>query len=163
MRVHSQGMATFAALIAANIRAWRSRRGLSQATVVARMRALGFDAWHRQTISNVERGDRRVTAEELVGLALAMEVSIPALTTASDQDDFVELPNGMKIGAISLERLAGRGVNDHAVQWPDGGTSPWVGALHPQPGADPFDRTSLGPAMSAQGWPDDVEVPPRER
>jgi transcriptional regulator with XRE-family HTH domain len=150
-------------LLAANIRAARGRRGLAQATVYGRMRALGFTAWHRQTISSVERGDRRVTAEELLGLALCLEVSIPALTTATDQDVDIELPNGYLLNGVSIERLAGRGVNDHAVQWPDDGVEPMVGKiLNPKLRTDPFDRSVMGPAMTAQGWPEDVQVPPRE-
>jgi 8-oxo-dGTP diphosphatase len=152
----------YAKLLAANIRATRVRRNLSQATVYGRMQALGFTAWHRQTISSVERGDRRVTADELIGLALALEVSIPALTAAdADHDTIVELPNGMRLGAVSVERLA-RGVNDHAVQWPDDGVAPMVAALHPMPGVNPFERSAVGPAMAAQGWPEGTDIP-RER
>jgi len=32
--------------------------------------------------------------EEVFSLALALETTIPALATAADQDEFVELPNG---------------------------------------------------------------------
>jgi transcriptional regulator with XRE-family HTH domain len=165
MRVHDALMApaSFGEVLAGNIRAARSRANLDQAVVVARMKALGFTTWHRQTLGKVERNERRVTGEELFGLALSLEVSVPTLTTAADyRDGYIELPNGYRIGAISIERLAGRGVNDHAVQWPDGGTTPWIGALHPTPGADPFDRDVMGPAMAAQGWPG-AEVPSREQ
>jgi 8-oxo-dGTP diphosphatase len=145
---------TYDAVLAANIRASRVRKNLDQAVVVDRMRALGFTTWHRQTMGKVERGERRVTGLELFGLALAMEVSIPLLTTASDPDGFVELPNGQVIHSISVERLAGRGVNDHAVQWGDG-TAPVVFRYTHRPGGDPFDRAVLGSAMTAQGWPEE--------
>lgn len=55
--------------IAANIRAERARIGIDQETLVKRMRALGYDTWHRQTVGKVERGERRVLADELPGLA----------------------------------------------------------------------------------------------
>ena len=145
-----------------NISAARGRRQLSQSAVAERMRALGFQ-WKQQTVAAVEKNRRRPTTEETFGLALCLEVSMPALTAPdADQDGFIGLPNGFRLGAISVERLAGRGVNDHAVQWPDGGNTPWVGALHPMPGLDPFDKSLVGPAMAAQGWPEDAEVPPRE-
>lgn len=143
-------------MIAANIRAARSRRGLAQAVVVARMRDLGFTSWHRQTMGNIERGDRRVTAEEIFGLAEALEVAIPMLMTAAEPDVWVEFPNGKAIHSISVERLAGRGLNDHAVQWPDGGTSAVFLAYTRRPAADPFDE-SLRPMMAAQGWPEGAE------
>jgi hypothetical protein len=154
---------TYDAVLAANIRAARVRKSLDQAVVVDRMRALGFTTWHRQTMGKVERGERRVMALEIFGLALAMEVSIPVLTTASDPDGFVELPNGKMIHGISVERLAGRGVNDHAVQWPDDGTSPVFFRYTARPGGDPFDRDVLGPAMAAQGMSEGMEIPPDER
>jgi transcriptional regulator with XRE-family HTH domain len=145
-----------------NISAARGRRQLSQGAVAQRMRALGFP-WKQQTVTSVEKNKRRVTAEEVLGLALSLEISMAALITAdSDHDGFIELPNGFKLGAISVERLAGRGVNDHTVQWPDGGNTPWVGALLPMPGLDPFDRSAVGAAMAAQGWTEEDDVPPRE-
>jgi transcriptional regulator with XRE-family HTH domain len=149
-------------LLGRNISAARGRRQLSQSALAARMRALGFQ-WQQQTVAAVEKNKRRTTTEETLGLALCLEVSMPALTAAnSDEDVFITLPNGFKLGVISVERLAGRGVNDHAVQWPDGGNVPWIGALGPVPGLDPFDREMMGPAMRAQGWPEGAEVPPRE-
>ena len=52
-----------------NVRAYRARRRLDQADVVMAMRALGYTNWHRQTMSKVERGERRLLAEEIIGLA----------------------------------------------------------------------------------------------
>jgi transcriptional regulator with XRE-family HTH domain len=155
---------TYGEVLARNIRAARSRADLSQEDLAERMQHLGYSAWLYQTVGNVERGKRRVTAEELLGLALCLEVSIPALTTAhADHDGFIQLPSVFKLGAISVERLAGRGVNDHTVQWPDGGNAPWVAALIPPPGMDPFDMSVVGPAMAEQGLPEDAEVPPAEQ
>jgi hypothetical protein len=38
--------------------------------LAARMQRLGYGAWLYQTVGNVERGKRRVTAEEVLALAL---------------------------------------------------------------------------------------------
>ena len=51
------------------------------------MRALGYTYWTRQTMSKVERGDRRVLAEEIPGLAYALMTSISALMAPRDEDE----------------------------------------------------------------------------
>jgi len=66
------GPADIAAIVAANIRAERARKGIGQADLTEAMRDLGYTAWHPQTVSRVERGDRRVQAEELLGLATCL-------------------------------------------------------------------------------------------
>ena len=63
------------ARIAASIREARAESGLSQAEVVERMAAIGFEMWHLPTISNIERHARKVTALELVGLSLVLGCS----------------------------------------------------------------------------------------
>ena len=65
--------------LAANIRAARARKRLQQSDVVTGMHALGFTEWHRQTVSRVERGERRVLAEEICALATVLETSVAAL------------------------------------------------------------------------------------
>jgi transcriptional regulator with XRE-family HTH domain len=55
--------------IAANIRAERARARLSQQDVADAMRQRGFAYWRQQTTGATERGERRVTADELVALA----------------------------------------------------------------------------------------------
>src|SRR5262249_43156081 len=107
-------------ILGRNISAARGRLQLSQRATSARMRARGF-GWQQQTLAAVEKAKRRPTAEEVLGLALSLDTTIAALMSASDPDGFVELPNGAAIHSSSLERLAGRGVNDHAVQWQDDG------------------------------------------
>ena len=107
---------TYAEVLARNIRAARTRKRLGQTTVVERMRALGFTSWHRPTLGNVERGERRVTAEEIFGLSEALETSIGALMTPVEDDKVVEFPSD---AAVTVEhvRLSVRGQNDGAVQW----------------------------------------------
>lgn len=82
-------------LIARNIRAAMSRRGLSQEDLAERMRDLGYSAWIRQTVSNTVRGKRRLVAEELLGIAVATNVRIESLFLPSaDDPQAVILPTG---------------------------------------------------------------------
>jgi transcriptional regulator with XRE-family HTH domain len=68
-----------------NVRAYRARRRLDQADVVREMRALGYTNWHRQTMSKVERGERRLLAEEIVGLAKVLATFPAHLLADGDQ------------------------------------------------------------------------------
>lgn len=110
-------------VLARNIRAARSRLGINQETLAGRMQALGFSAWLRQTVANVEKGRRRVTAEEIFGLGFALETSMSALIRATDDDRFVSFPSGEAIAAVTVRRSA-EGRNDGAVQWD--GTKPLI-------------------------------------
>lgn len=73
-----------------------------------RMRELGFSVRTQQTVAAAEKASRRVTADEILGLALCLETTIAALMTAAGFDGLMELPNGKPIGAISVERLSAR-------------------------------------------------------
>lgn len=84
----------YADLIARNIRAERARRHLEQRDVVERMRALGFSNWHRQTLGKVERGERRLFADELFALSLALEVDLQTLLLPTGEDRRLKLPSG---------------------------------------------------------------------
>lgn len=104
-------------ILARNIRGARGRLGINQEALAARMRSLGFSAWLRQTVANVEKGRRRVTGEEVLGLALALETAMPDLMRAASQDGDVALPNGRLLSGASVERLAGEGFNDRSLTW----------------------------------------------
>src|SRR5262245_34322271 len=65
---------SFEDLLARNLRAYRAAANLSQAQISRRMQALGFMSWQRSTMSLVEQGKRKLTAAELVGLALVLNV-----------------------------------------------------------------------------------------
>ena len=69
--------------LAANIRSMRARKRLGQADVSERMQALGFTVWRRQTVANVEQGKRRVTAEEVIALALIFGTTAGSLLDLS--------------------------------------------------------------------------------
>jgi transcriptional regulator with XRE-family HTH domain len=147
-------------ILGRNVSAARGRLQLSQAAVAQRMRVLGF-AWQQQTAAAVEKNRRRATAEEILGLALALETTIPALMSAREQDEDVELPSGQPIGAVSVERLAGRGINDRAIRWPSGDkqTGYSVTIFRRLKGVDAFDATYLSqPAWTEE--PDEFHPGP---
>jgi transcriptional regulator with XRE-family HTH domain len=94
----------YAEVIAANVRAERKRAGLSQVSVAQRMRQLGY-RWHFQSVGAVERGERRLTAEEVLALSLALEVTMDDLMLAPRDGQWVALPGGQVIGLPAGRRL----------------------------------------------------------
>jgi transcriptional regulator with XRE-family HTH domain len=130
---------TYGEILSRNIRAARSRIGIGQENVAARMRALGFTAWIRQTVGATERGRRRPTAEEIAGLAVTLETTINRLMAPLDEDQVVELQPGGPAIAVSTVRMSVMGRNDGAVKW-DGdkpiltpGVSAWWGDREDDP------------------------------
>lgn len=121
----------YASVLASNLRAGRAAANLSQADVGERMQALGFRAWLRSTVSLAEQGKRRVTAEELLGLALALGTSMVRLVTPPDETPWVELPAGSP--AVVHGAVAVKGTGE--VQWAGNsprfmreiGTGTWMG------------------------------------
>jgi 8-oxo-dGTP pyrophosphatase MutT (NUDIX family) len=90
---------TYATALADNLFASRATARLSQADVSERMHSLGFGAWQRSTMSLVERAQRRVTAEEVAGLALVLQTTVARLVTPADErkTQVVELPSGHRV------------------------------------------------------------------
>jgi transcriptional regulator with XRE-family HTH domain len=78
---------TASAVLAANIRAERARACLSQMTLAELMREVGFGHWLHQTVGASERGERRVTAEEVLGLAKVLGVPAGTLMNVSRGGD----------------------------------------------------------------------------
>jgi transcriptional regulator with XRE-family HTH domain len=65
--------------IAEKVRAYRLLRRLKQDDVADRMRKLRHQTWTRQTVSDVERVQRNLTVDELVGLSIVFELSLNEL------------------------------------------------------------------------------------
>lgn len=110
---------TYAEVLAENFRAAKARmgpKGLSQAEVAARMQALGFTEWHYQTVGQVEKGKRRLTAEEIMALAWVLEISISALMKPADELGEVRFRSGDRISARSVA-MSAQGYNDRSVRW----------------------------------------------
>lgn len=117
-------------ILARRIRAVRAEKQLKQDSVARRMRALGFEAWTRQIVGSTEKPTRRVTAAEIIGLALALETSVPTLLTAVPDDEAVAFPTG-DLAVQSMVKLV-TGFNDKSVRWEDdkpvftAGKSAWM-------------------------------------
>lgn len=97
---------SYGAIVARNLRAARSRAGLGQAGVAARMQALGFTQWVPQTVSKSERNTRRLMVEEILGLSVAMETTIGRLMQPDGDDRTVELQPGGPAVSVNLVRLS---------------------------------------------------------
>ncbi len=111
-----------------------------QADVSERMRKLGYASWHRQTLGKVERGERKLAASELLGLAVALETNIPVLLSGPP-DGTVELGDDGQIDGKDVTALAS-GRNNGAVRWKGNdpifgkGVNAWRGDLEDDPARD---------------------------
>lgn len=139
-------MTTYAEQLIRNVRAARARLGIDQESVATRMRALGFDVWVRQTVARVEGGKRRLTAEEVFGLALALETRVTALIEPVQDDGPVELPSGAELPFLSAHELIWGGVHNVVI---------WDGDVPEFP--DTFAQSR------SEGYEDIVFPPPRVR
>lgn len=81
-------------ILGRNISAERGRLQATQTAIAARMNALGFGDWHQQTLASIEKGRRRVTAEEVLGLVLALESTLDRLLSPVGGELWAELPSG---------------------------------------------------------------------
>lgn len=111
---------TYGSILARNVKAVRNRAGLGQDLIAARMRSLGFSEWRYQTVGNVERGKRRLVAEEMLGLALALETTLQHLLAPSEDDweTLVTLPSGETVSPDYVTSLV-YGMSRGAVTWTD--------------------------------------------
>ena len=92
-------------VLARNVAAARVRRGLQQKDIAERMNALGYQRWYAQTASATERGQRRLTADELPGLALALQTTVARLMAPNADDGEMVLPSGLTLAADVAEDL----------------------------------------------------------
>lgn len=97
------------------MRAAQARIGLDQERLAARMRALGQTAWRRQTVARVQQSQRRLTAEEVLDLALALETTMASLLAATGDDKDIEFPTGV-LDVESIQASA-MGYNTEPVRW----------------------------------------------
>lgn len=67
-----EGTDWISGVVGGNVRAHRLLARLEQEDLAARMRCLGH-AWHRATVSEIERGRRNVTVPELIALVVALD------------------------------------------------------------------------------------------
>ena len=74
--------------IARNVAAERTRRAWDQRSLAERIAA---DGWSRSTVSNLELGKRKVTADDLPLLCAAFEISLAQLMFGADPEDLTKL------------------------------------------------------------------------
>jgi transcriptional regulator with XRE-family HTH domain len=86
---------SYGAVLSRNVRVARAGAGISQAQVARRMVALGY-RWTRQTVSEVEANDRRLLAEEVLGLSWVLGVPVHVLMLSSPPQlgNLVSFPAG---------------------------------------------------------------------
>jgi transcriptional regulator with XRE-family HTH domain len=65
--------------VAEKVRGYRLLRRMKQDDVAEGMRKLRHHTWTRQTVSDVERVQRNLTVDELVGLSIVLELSLNEL------------------------------------------------------------------------------------
>jgi 8-oxo-dGTP diphosphatase len=106
----------FSVIVGRSVRAARTVRGLGQEQVAARMRALGFTAWLRQTVGQVERGKRRLVVDEVLALSFALQTTIAELIMPAADEETVDLPNGQAV-SVALIRHSIRGTRATDVRW----------------------------------------------
>ena len=106
-------------IVGRNISGSRGRLQLSQTIIAARMRHLGFEYWQQQTVAVTEKGKRRLTIEEVFGLAVALECTLPALLLPISPGS-LELPagSGQALDDNAITGLIYGGPRP-AVDWPD--------------------------------------------
>ena len=84
-------MITPAQVIGENVKAAREARGMTAEAFSERVGEILGSAWPRQTVYLLEQGGRRFAAEEVVAIAIVLEVSIADLFTPSADVDQVQV------------------------------------------------------------------------
>ncbi|MFT3661744.1 MAG: helix-turn-helix transcriptional regulator [Gordonia sp. (in: high G+C Gram-positive bacteria)] len=101
---HINGAGPVGATVQQNVSLWRIRRKLSQTQLADRVTACGR-RMTRQALSDIETGRRRVDVDDLVALALALDVSpatlmMPDVRRAYTEVELTEAPT------VRPERIA---------------------------------------------------------
>ena len=91
-------------VIASRLRLSREMAGLTQGQVAKRL------GWHRPTVSEIEAGRRRVSAEELTTLAEIYGASVPWIAGGDDEDSSLAAER-VKLAARELSKLQERDLN----------------------------------------------------
>ena len=121
---------TYPEVLTANVRAARAQANISQKTLAARMTVLGFN-WKHQTVGKVENNLRPLFAAELLGIALACEVSMSSLLAGPEGDVLIPLTPDVSVGSVSTRRLA-YGNTDRTLGWADGELAVWTVQATPE-------------------------------
>lgn len=95
--------------LAANLRAYRALRHMTQDELAARMKHLGH-GWGRSTVSAVEGGGRNTSVDELFGLAASFGVTIGQLFDPTGPDHSRELSFNVSVTDRGVPRSVGSDV-----------------------------------------------------
>jgi transcriptional regulator with XRE-family HTH domain len=146
-RTPQPGTRFLADVLAANLRAYRLLRGLEQQDIAERMAKLSHP-WKRQTVSEVERGRRNVTVDELLALAMTLPVPVWVLLDPLGPEGTNETP----IDAGDGQALPAKLVRD----WLTARAVPRLDWSDPEGDALPSRRLFLGgpPTPPADGSED---------
>lgn len=126
----------FSVIVGKSARGTRLARSLSQEQVAARMRAMGFSGWLRQTVGQVERGKRRLVVDEVLALSFALETSIAELIMPAADEQLIELPSGRTV-SVAVVRHSIRGNRAAGFRWSgDTPVFPPLGPFATEPGPD---------------------------
>lgn len=103
--VFSSGLA---GIVADNLKRLREEANWAQSEVADAMTRLGFESWVRLTVTDVERANRRLSLEELLGLAVLFGVPMLQLLIPADNTR-LEWHTGDLASSAVLELLIGQG------------------------------------------------------
>ncbi len=105
--------------VAENVKRLRVEKRLTLDDLAGRMRALGKPIL-KSGLSKIESGDRRVDVDDLVALAVALEVNPNRLLLVdhADVDDELELTGGLSVTSKSAWAWASGDLTDDAGPWP---------------------------------------------
>jgi hypothetical protein len=98
--------------VARNVRSYRLLQRLTQAELAERMSALGFE-WNESTVGYLERYQRKVEVDELVGLTICFELKIwqlldPTGPAGTEQVGLNFGSGGLVVGVLARMWLEGR-------------------------------------------------------
>lgn len=118
---------TYADVIRHAITRARRARDVKPSQLAKRMATLGYP-WHPQTVSNVESGRRRITAEELLGLSIALETPVGELLSPVSpglQVEYVQVPAGQRLLASMVRSMATSPIYAGWAYWGPGDELRW--------------------------------------
>ena len=140
----SEKVAHIAEVVAENVRLWRKDRGLDQQALADRLAEIGWNA-DRTTVVRIETGARKVTVEDLVLIAVALNVPVPVLMLPVIDGRDVALTASDRKGRVSQTNRVNRWR-----MWE------WMLGNHPLPGRhDAVSLTAKGMRVSRSPFGDE--------
>jgi transcriptional regulator with XRE-family HTH domain len=113
-------------ILAKNIKDRRSERKLSQSVLAERMVSVGHGKWTRATVTEIERENRSVSVDELLGLALVLGVPIGELLDPTGIDGQGREGLDYTLGAAPPMRV------EAAREWVRGRLRIWITKYQPR-------------------------------